>query len=102
MSSKEIIELVALIVIAVALLVWFIVKGIRKKWFSQIYSTLKQAIRDMENKYPHGHGKEKLQYVLDQVKKKCDELEIPYTLLYRYIRKVIERIVEDYNVIRKE
>lgn len=101
MSTLEIIELVALIVIAVALLVWFVAKGIKENWFKQIYDTLKQAIKEAEKKYPSGHGKEKLQYVLDEVKKKCDELKIPYMLIYKYIKKVIEQIIADYNVIKK-
>lgn len=101
MSSLEIIQLVALIVIAVALIVWFVAKGIQNNWFKQLYDTLKQAIKDAEKKYPSGHGKEKLEYVLDQIKKKCDELHIPYLAIYKYIRKVIEKIIEDYNIIKK-
>lgn len=99
MTKLEIIQLIALICIAVFMVIYYFIKAIKDKWVENLTHTIETSIKYAEENYTD--GKEKLQYVLSQVKMKCQELNIPYYLLEKIIKKLIDRIIKDYNVIVK-
>lgn len=97
----ELIRFIAECVICLALVVYYLVKIIKNKWVSEILDTIKLAVAEAEAKWPIGHGTEKKEYVLEKVKVKCEELKIPFDLIYKLIVKVINNIVDGYNSIKK-
>lgn len=101
MSTLEWIQLAIIIVAIIALSVYTIVKGIKEKWISKLSDTVKESIAKAEEIYKDGHGDEKKSYVIDAIKQKCKELGIPYELLEKLVSKLIDKIVEHYNVIAK-
>lgn len=101
MTGLELFLFICLCVFAVALLVFIFVTLIKNHWISEIMDTIKIAMHEAEEKYPEGHGPEKLQMVLDAVEAKCKDLKIPYNLLVKVITKIIKTIVENYNMIKK-
>lgn len=102
MSVLEIIQLCVIGVTAFVILIYIIVMGIKNKWFSKLWDTIKVSIKEAEEKYPDsGSGEQKKAYVLEKVKTKCNELGIPYTLLKKLIDLAIDKVIEDYNVISK-
>ena len=102
MTTLEIIQLCVIGVAILAILIYIIVMGIKNKWFSKLWDTIKISIKEAEEKYPDcGSGEQKKAYVLEKVKAKCDELCIPYALLKKLIDLAIDKVIEDYNVISK-
>ena len=102
MSVLEIIQLCVIAVAILAILIYIIVMGIKNKWFSKLWDTIKVSIKEAEEKFPEsGSGDKKKAYVLEKVKAKCDELGIPYELLKKLINVAIDKVIEDYNVISK-
>ena len=102
MSVLEIIQLCVIGVAILAILIYIIVMGIKNKWFSKLWDTIKVSIKEAEEKFPEsGSGDKKKAYVLEKVKAKCDELGIPYTLLKKLINLAVDKVIEDYNVISK-
>lgn len=102
MNKFELFKTIVLAVIVVSLLIYYIIKAIKNKWLQKLTETIEKAIVFAETKFPEGHGQEKLQIVLDAVKEKCIELNIPYSLLYKLIRNLIDKIIENYNIIAKK
>lgn len=102
MSVFEIIRLCILGVAILAFAIAILVVGIKNKWFSKIWDTIKIAIKEAEEKYPEsGSGEQKKAYVLEKVKTKCDELGIPYNFLKKLINLTIDKVIKYYNVISK-
>lgn len=102
MSVFEIIRLCILGVAILAFAIAILVVGIKNKWFSKIWDTIKIAIKEAEEKYPEsGSGQQKKAYVLDKVEQKCKELGIPYSFLKKLINTTIEKVIKYYNVISK-
>ena len=101
MSTWEIIRLAAECAIALGLVVYYLIKIIKNKWYSKIIDCIKNAIVEAELTWPEGHGEQKKQYVIDKVRKKCEELGIPFDLLYNLILKTINTIIANYNLIKK-
>lgn len=101
MSALEIVDIVVMAVIVVAVIVWVIIKGIKNKWFSKLYDTLKVAISEAEKAWPTGHGADKKAYVMERIKEECDKLGIPYALIESFIKKMIDTIIEHCNVMKK-
>ena len=102
MTTLEIIQLCVISVAILAILIYIIVMGIKNKWFSKLWDTIKVSIKEAEEKFPEsGSGDKKKAYVLEKVKAKCDELGIPYELLKKLIDVAIDKVIEDYNVISK-
>lgn len=102
MSILEIIELTVLICCVLGLLIYILIKGIKNKWFKQIYDTLTQSMKEAEEKFKDPkQGEQKKKYVLDKVIKKCEELGIPYLLIKTLISKIIDDIVKKYNIFTK-
>ena len=99
MSTLELIQLIALIIIAVFSVIYYICKAIKEHWLEQLTNTIENAIKYAEANIKD--GKEKKAYVLEQVKIKCEELGIPYHLLEKIIKKLIDRIIKDYNILVK-
>ncbi len=102
MNIITIIETIALILIFLGITLLFIVNAIKNKWISKIIDTLKASIRDAEKIYGPKQGKLKLQYVLNNLKHKCEELGIPYNLLEKLFIKLIENKVDGYNTFTKK
>ena len=46
-------------------------------------------------------GEKKKEYVLCKVEEKCEELGIPYTFIKKLVKKLVDRVVANYNVIKK-
>lgn len=102
MSVLEIIQLCVIGVAILAILIYIIVMGIKNKWFSKLWDTIKVSIKEAEEKFPEsGSGDKKKAYVLEKVKAECDELGIPYALLKKLIDLAVDKVIEDYNVISK-
>jgi hypothetical protein len=102
MSIREIVELCIIAVAVTAVLLYTVVAGIKNKWFSKLWNTIKDAIKEAEDKYPErGSGSKKKEYVLQKVEEKCKEFGIPYALLKRLINIAIDKVIEDYNIISK-
>lgn len=102
MTILEIIQLSVIGVAIVATLIYCIVMGVKNKWFSKLWETIKLAIKEAETKFPEsGSGDKKKAYVLEQVEIKCIELGIPYSLLKKLISLAIDKVIDDYNIIKK-
>lgn len=101
MSTLEIIQLICLAVITLGILVLFITKGIKNKWLDKLMDCIKVSIKEAEEKWPSGHGSDKMNYVLEKVKLECDELGIPYLFIYKLVKTLINKIVDGYNIIIK-
>lgn len=101
MTKLEIIQLICLSVILISLLIIFVVNGIKNKWISKMTDCIKATIKEAEEKWPEGHGTDKMNYVLQVVQKKCYELGIPYSMIYKLIKALIEKIIDGYNTIIK-
>ena len=102
MTVLEILELSIIGVAVLAIIIYCIVMGVKNKWFSKLWETIKIAIKEAEEKYPEsGSGEKKKEYVLAKVEEKCNELGIPYLLLKKLINLAIDKVIEDYNVIKK-
>ena len=102
MSTLEIIELSIIGVAVLAILIYCIVMGVKNKWFTKLFETLKVAIKEAEEKFPEaGSGDKKKAYVLSKIEEKCKELNIPYSLLKKLIIVAIDKVIEDYNIISK-
>lgn len=100
-KTSSIIMLVCLCVILLAFVVYVLFKAIKNKWIGKLFDTLKTAIKEAETKYPSGHGEDKKKYVLARIEEKCKELNIPVGMIFSAISKLINTIVENYNIIAK-
>ena len=101
MTTWEIIRLVIEVLVVVVISTYYIIKIIKNKWFSKISDCIKTAIVEAELTWPEGHGEEKKNYVIEKTKKYCEELGIPFGILYNLIIKLINTIVANYNLIKK-
>lgn len=102
MTTLEIIELVILAIVVVALSVYYIVKAIKNNWLGKIAGCVNKAIKEAEEKFTEsGNGDKKKEYVLESVEKECESLGIPFSMLKKLISTLIDKIVANYNVIKK-
>lgn len=99
MTKLELIELIILGVVALVLIVYYSIKAIKNGWVQKITATMNEAIKYAEANITG--SKEKKEYVLQKVKEKCEELGIPYTLIESFVSKLINKIIANYNVIKK-
>lgn len=99
MTTLELIKLIVLGVVALILIVYYSIKGIKNGWVRKITETMNEAIKYSETNIIG--SKEKKKYVLQKVKEKCEELGIPYTLIESIVSKLIDKIIANYNVIKK-
>lgn len=99
MTKLETIELIIIIAVAVAFIVWLALKAIKNKWVSSIVDTVNSAMKEAENSKQSGEEKKK--YVLMKVEEKCTDLKIPYTLIFKLVSKLIDAIVKHYNILSK-
>lgn len=101
MTTLEIFYIVILSIIALILIIYLLIKGIKNKWINQLMDTLEYSMKEIEEKYPEGHGAEKQEYVLNALKSKCTELSIPYSWLVSVLVKIIKDIINNYNIFAK-
>ena len=101
MTIYQWIELILTAVIVVGAVIYYSILAIKNKWISKLYETIKTNIADAEKLYPTGQGNKKKEFVLQAVIEKCKELGIPYDLLKKLISTLIDKIVADYNIIKK-
>lgn len=105
MSIDTIIKIIEFSVIALIVLVlaiYYLVKAIKNKWLSKITQSINDAIAEAEKKFTEsGQGEEKKKYVLEKVANTCNELGIPFNLIYKLINKLIDKTIECYNIISK-
>lgn len=99
MTTLEIIQLIAIIVAAVVLGVFYAIKAIKNKWLSKIYKAIKDGIVEAEKSKLK--GKDKKEYVLKYVQLICDEEGIPFKAIKKLVDKAIEKLIEGYNTIAK-
>lgn len=102
MSWKEIVELCVIAALILGLSSYYLIKAIKNNWLGQLTETINDAIAEAEKQYPEGNGDKKKEIVLNAVKSKCKELGIPYDLLYKLISKFIDKVIQDYNVVKGE
>lgn len=101
MTKLEIIQLICISVILIGTVVLTIIKAIKNNWIGKLTDCIEVSIKEAEEKWPNGNGSEKLNFVLEKVKIKCNELGIPYLTIYKLVKTLIEKIVANYNVIAK-
>ena len=102
MTTLEIVELVVLAIVVVALSVYYIIKAIKNKWIGKIADCINKSIKEAEEKFTEsGSGSKKKEYVLEAIEKECKTLGIPFSLLKKLISTLVDKIVADYNVIKK-
>lgn len=101
MGTLNIILIVALALIIVGLIVFYLIKGIKEKWLSEVLDCVSQAIKEAEKQFGPGQGDAKQVYVLKKVRLKCEELKIPYALIETLIVALINQIIAHYNIIVK-
>lgn len=99
MTTLEIIQLIAIIVVAVILGVFYAVKAIKNNWLSKVYNAIKYAIVEAEK--TSLTGEDKKEYVLKYVQLICDEEGIPFKAIKKLVDKAIEKLIEGYNTIAK-
>lgn len=97
MSKMELIYTIAIAVVALVVVIYLIVMGIKNGWIKKVIQTLNSSIKYAENNIKGNVEKKK--YVMDKVEEKCTELGIPWFLIRKPISKLIDRIIKDYNVI---
>lgn len=102
MSILEIIQLSVLALVILLIVIYIVVMAIKNKWVQKLIETTNKAIGEAEEKFGSGEGDKKKEYVIEAVKAKCKELGIPYELLHKLISKLIDTIIEHYNVIAKK
>lgn len=89
-------------VLLIAIVAYVVVLAVKNKWISEIFETVSLSIKEAEEKFPEpGSGKLKQEYVLIAVQKKCEELKIPYKILELIVKKLINTIISNYNIISK-
>ena len=97
MSKLELIYTIALAVVVLVLVVYYLIMAIKNGWINKITATLNEAIKYAEDNIT-GSSKKK-EYVMSKVEEKCVELGIPYYLIKNLVSKLINRIIKDHNVI---
>lgn len=99
MSKLELIELIALAIIVTVLVIYWLIQAIKNHWIKELTKTVNDAIKYAEEHWSSGPYKKN--YVMKQVETKCNELGIPYFLIYKLINKLVDKIVSNYNIIKK-
>ena len=97
MSKLELIYTIAIAVVVLFLVIYYIIMAIKNGWIKKITDTLNEAIRYAEANIKGGAEKKK--YVLKQVEDKCVELGIPYGLIKNLINQIITKVIANYNII---
>lgn len=100
MTTLEIIELIAIIVVGVGLGIIYLIKAIKNKWVDKIKKAIKEGIRDAEKSGLK--NKAKLDYVLKYVRLICDEEGIPFEAIKKLVTKLINTFVEGHNTFIDE
>lgn len=99
MSKLELLELIVIGVVALGLGIYYLIKAIKNGWITKITATMNEAIKYAELNI--SGGEKKKEYVLCKVEEKCEELGIPYTFIKKLVKKLVDRVVANYNVIKK-
>lgn len=101
MTVIEWIETIAIVVITLAVVIYYIVKGVKNKWYSKLLSTMNEAMAEAEKTFKEpGSGETKKNFVITKIKEKCNELGIPYNLIKSLIDKAIDASVSAYNAVK--
>lgn len=99
MTTKELIELIALALFVIIQVVYYSILAIKNHWVKKILETMNEAIKYAEMNIDG--GEKKFNYVLTKVEEKCEELGIPFVLIRKLVKKLINKTIEGYNVIKK-
>lgn len=99
MGNRDLIELIILCIIALFVAIYFIIKAIKNHWIEKITLVINESIKYAELNIKEGPAKKR--YVLEQVELKCEELGIPYTFISKLVGKIIDKVISDYNILKK-
>lgn len=99
MTTKELIELIALALFVIIQVVYYSILAIKNHWVKKILETMNEAIKYAEMNIDG--GEKKFNYVLTKVEEKCEELGIPFVFIRKLVKKLINKTIEGYNVIKK-
>lgn len=99
MTTKELIELIALALFVFIQVVYYSILAIKNGWVKKILKTMNEAIKYAEMTIDS--GEKKLEYVLCKVEEKCEELGIPFVFIRKLVKKLINKTIDGYNVIKK-
>lgn len=99
MSKLELVELLILVIVALVLSIYYIILAIKNGWIKKITLTMNEAIKYAELNI--SGGEKKLEYVLTKVEEKCEELGIPFVFIRKLVKKLINKTIQSYNVIKK-
>ena len=99
MTTKELIELIALALFVLIQVIYYSILAIKNHWVKKILETMNEAIKYAEMNI--SGGEKKLEYVLCKVEEKCEELGIPFAFIKKLVKKLVNKTIQDYNVIKK-
>lgn len=99
MTTKELIEVIALALFVLIQVIYYSVLAIKNHWVKKIFETMNEAIKYAEINI--SGGEKKFNYVLTKVEGKCEELGIPFVFIRKLVKKLINKTIQDYNVIKK-
>lgn len=98
-TSKIIITCIAIISILLFIILLSILA--KKGYLKKLKKFIEEAIKEAELKYPSGNGAEKKVIVMDIVRQTCSKLHIPYWIVKIPVSKLIDKIIEYYNILAK-
>ncbi len=99
MTTLEIIFTVVIGLITLILIGYYAIKIIKNNYINKIYDGIVQAMKRAESLSLSGPAKK--EYVLNQVKATCKDLDIPYDFIAKLVSKVIENVIKGYNSMIK-
>lgn len=99
MTTLEIIFTAVIGLIALILIGYYAIKIVKNNYVNKIYDSIVQAMKHVETLELSGSAKK--EYVLNQVKATCKNLDIPYDFIATLVSKVIENVIKGYNSMIK-
>lgn len=99
MTTLEIIFTVVIGLIALILIGYYAIKIVKNNYINKIYDGIVQAMKRAESLALSGPAKK--EYVLNQVRATCKDLDIPYDFIAKLVSKVIENVIKGYNSMIK-
>lgn len=99
MTTRELIEIIALGIVIIGLAIYYIIKAIKNHWLSKISEEIFKAMKEAEASGMSGVAKK--EFVIEKIQNLCVELGIPYVFIKKLIDKFIEKTIKSYNGIIK-
>lgn len=99
MTTLEIIFTAVIGLIALILIGYYAIKIVKNNYINKVYDIIVESMKHIETTNLSGTAKK--EYVLNQVKATCKDLDIPYDFIAKLVSKVIENVIKSYNSMIK-